>query len=259
MIRMPSPGPGNGCRCTISAGRPSSAPSSRTSSLNSVRSGSTSSNFRSSGSPPTLWCDLMVAVPVPPPDSTTSGYSVPWTRNLTPPSSALIDGGGVLEDPDELPADDLALGLRLGDPGQRVQEPLRGVDRDQVDPGGRDVVPLDLLALPGPQQAVVDEHAGQLVADGPVHQRGGDRGIDPAGQPADHLLVADDGPDGVDLLVQDLASGSSPARSRRRRAGTGAAPPGRTASAPPPGGTAPRPAAWRRSRTRRSGCRRWSR
>ena len=30
-------------------------------------------NSRSSGRPPTLWWDLMLAVPVPPPDSTTSG------------------------------------------------------------------------------------------------------------------------------------------------------------------------------------------
>ncbi|COW01047.1 Uncharacterised protein [Mycobacterium tuberculosis] len=38
-------------------------------------------NFRSSGRPPTLWWLLMFAVPLPPPDSTTSGYSVPCTRN----------------------------------------------------------------------------------------------------------------------------------------------------------------------------------
>ena len=33
----------------------------------------------SSGSPPTLWCDLMVAASAVP-DSITSGYKVPWTR-----------------------------------------------------------------------------------------------------------------------------------------------------------------------------------
>ena len=47
-------------------------PTWRTSSLNSVRSGSTSSNSRSSGRPPTLWCDLIVAAPLEPPDSITS-------------------------------------------------------------------------------------------------------------------------------------------------------------------------------------------
>ena len=80
-MRMPRPGPGNGWRQTISSGSPSCSPTRRTSSLNSVRSGSTSANCRSSGSPPTLWWLLMFAVPVPPPDSTTSGYSVPCTRN----------------------------------------------------------------------------------------------------------------------------------------------------------------------------------
>ena len=44
---MPSPGPGNGCRPTISSGRPSSRPTLRTSSLNSSRSGSMSLNFMS--------------------------------------------------------------------------------------------------------------------------------------------------------------------------------------------------------------------
>ena len=79
-MRMPRPGPGNGWRPTMTSGRPSSRPIARTSSLNRVRSGSTSSNCRSSGRPPTLWWLLMFAVPVPPPDSTTSGYSVPCTR-----------------------------------------------------------------------------------------------------------------------------------------------------------------------------------
>src|SRR3954447_157624 len=89
MMRIASPGPGNGWRQTSRSGIPSSAPTARTSSLNSARSGSTSSNSRSSGRPPTLWCDLIVAAPVPPPDSITSEYSVPCTRNRAPsPPSA---------------------------------------------------------------------------------------------------------------------------------------------------------------------------
>ena len=63
-IRIARPGPGNGWRQTIRSGRPSSAATARTSSLNSIRSGSTSSKSRSSGRPPTLWCDLIVAAPV---------------------------------------------------------------------------------------------------------------------------------------------------------------------------------------------------
>ena len=38
-----------------------------------LANGSMSSNCRSSGRPPTLWWDLIVDVPAPPPDSTTSG------------------------------------------------------------------------------------------------------------------------------------------------------------------------------------------
>ena len=41
------------------------------------------------------------------------------------------------------------------------------------------------------QQAMVDEDAGELVADGAVDQRRGDAGIDTAGQAEDDLLVAD--------------------------------------------------------------------
>ena len=50
--------------------------------LNSSRRGSMSENWRSSGSPPTLWCDLMVCecfwpLPGGGQDSMTSGYRVP--------------------------------------------------------------------------------------------------------------------------------------------------------------------------------------
>jgi hypothetical protein len=48
----------------------------------------------------------------------------------------------------------------------------------------------DLFGLALPQQPVIDENACQLVADRLVDQHGGDRGIDTARQPADHLLVA---------------------------------------------------------------------
>ena len=64
----------------------------------------------------------------------------------------------------------------------------------------RDVVvvaeqPHDLLALVLAQQAVVDEHALQLVADRLVQQHGHDRGVDAARQAADHLALADLGAD----------------------------------------------------------------
>ena len=87
-MRTAKPGPGNGWRMTISLGRPNSAPSSRTSSLNRQRSGSISSNFIFSGKPPTLWWLFISAAGLPPigTDSITSGYRVPCARNLALPT-----------------------------------------------------------------------------------------------------------------------------------------------------------------------------
>ena len=98
---------------------------------------------------------------------------------------------GFLEGADELLADDLALALGLGDALERFEEVVGGVDGDQSDAGGGDEVVLDLLDLAFAQQAVVDEHAGELVADGLVDEGGGDCGVDTAGQAADHFGVAD--------------------------------------------------------------------
>ena len=111
--------------------------------------------------------------------------------------------GRLLEHPDELPPDDLALLLRVGDARECVQEPAGRVHHLELDPGGGDVVLLDLFGLAGPQQPMVHEHAGELVAHGAVHERRRDRRIHPAGQPADHLLVADRGADRRHLLVDD--------------------------------------------------------
>ena len=87
---------------------------------------------------------------------------------------------GLLERADELAADDLALLLGVADPGERVEEDVGGVDGDEAHAGGGDVVLLDLLALALAQQPVVDEHRGQLVADGLVHERGRDGRVDAA-------------------------------------------------------------------------------
>ena len=62
---------------------------------------------------------------------------------------------------------------------------------------------LDLLDLALAQQAVVDEHAGELVADGLVDEGGGDCGVDTAGQAADHFGVADLLADLGDLVLDD--------------------------------------------------------
>ena len=90
-------------------------------------------------------------------------------------------------------------------PSSASEEGVRGVHDDEVDAGGGDVVALDLLRLPLAQQPVVDEDAGELVADRALHERRGDRGVDAAGQPADHAGVADLGADPGDLVRDDVA------------------------------------------------------
>src|SRR5919197_1223219 len=111
--RMARPGPGNGWRHTSRSGRPSSAPTARTSSLNSMRSGSTSSNSRSPGRAPPLWGGL------------DRGRARAAARlDHVGVERALHEELGVaelrrllLEDANELGADDLALLLRVDHPG----------------------------------------------------------------------------------------------------------------------------------------------
>ena len=95
----------------------------------------------------------------------------------------------LLEDADELAADDLSLLLGIGDAGERGREPVGAFDVHQLDPGGGDEVVLDLLGLALAQQPVVDEDAGQPVADGALHDRRRHRGVDAAGQAADRPPV----------------------------------------------------------------------
>ena len=56
----------------------------------------------------------------------------------------------------------------------------------------------DLFGLVEPHQPVIDEDAGELVADRFVDQHGGDRGVDAARQAADHPALADLGADLLD-------------------------------------------------------------
>ena len=125
-----------------------------------------------------------------------------------------------LEHPDELPADDLALGLGVGDARERGEEPVGGVDGVQARARGGHEVALHLRALARPQQPVVDEHAGQPIADGPLDERGRHRGVDAAGQPADRPPVADLGAHGLDRLVDDRRGGPARPGCPRPRAGS---------------------------------------
>ncbi len=54
---------------------------------------------------------------------------------------------GLLEDADELTADDLALLLGVAHAGEGGEEALARIDDDEVDAGRRDEVLLDLLGL----------------------------------------------------------------------------------------------------------------
>ncbi len=124
-------------------------------------------------------------------------------------------GGDLFEGADELGADDLALGLGIGDAFELGEELLRRVDGHQADAGGGHVVALHLLALALAQQSVVDEHARELVAHGTVHERRGDRGVDATRQTAEHVMVAHALADLGDRVVDDVGG-----RPRGRDAGT---------------------------------------
>ncbi len=81
----------------------------------------------------------------------------------------------------------------------------RGVDVNQ-----RDVVVAaeqfdDGLAFVQAQQPVIDEHAGELVADRLVDQHRRHRAVDAAGQPADHPAAPDLLADALDRLVLEGA------------------------------------------------------
>ncbi len=106
----------------------------------------------------------------------------------------------LLEHADELLADDLALALGLVHAGEPLQEALLSGHVDEPDPPV--AKRLDhLLRLVLSQQAVVDEHAGELIAHGAVDEgRGGCR-VDASREAADHPSLADLGAHSLDLLV----------------------------------------------------------
>ena len=142
---------------------------------------------------------------------------MPWTRKRA--SVELL--GLLLEDADELLADDLALALRVVDAGEPVEEALVGVDVDQLDAELLAERLDHLLGLVLAHQPVVDEDAGELVADRAVDERRGGRRVDPAGEPADHAGVADLGADRARPARRSptpaTTRSSQPATSRRKR------------------------------------------
>src|SRR3546814_8315401 len=96
----------------------------------------------------------------------------------------------LLEHVDKRLADELALGLGIADAGEAGEEQSLGVHMDE-----RDVVMVaeeadDLLGLAEAHQAVIDEDAGELIADRLVDQHRRDGAVDAAGKAANHLPLA---------------------------------------------------------------------
>jgi hypothetical protein len=83
---------------------------------------------------------------------------------------------------DEGVADDLALGLGLVNTLELAEKEIFGVGADNFDAHVLGEGRHNLIALVETQQAVVDEHADELIADRLVQQRRNDGGIDTAGQ-----------------------------------------------------------------------------
>ena len=106
-----------------------------------------------------------------------------------------------LEYVDEQFPDRLAFLFRVLDAGERLEEQLLGDNMHE-----RNIVSAaeqgdHAFAFAEPQQAVIDEHAGELVADRFVDEHGGDGGIDAAGKTANHPALADLTADFLDRLV----------------------------------------------------------
>ena len=83
-------------------------------------------------------------------------------------------------------------------PASCVEEALAGVDGDDVEAELLAHGLLDLGELVFAEDAVVDEDAGEAVADGAGDEHGGDGGVDAAGEAADGVAVADLGADALD-------------------------------------------------------------
>ena len=114
-------------------------------------------------------------------------------------------GHGALEGTDELRTNRLTLRLRLRHAGELAQEGVTLIHRHQLRAGCGHEVLLHLLALALAQQTVVNEHAGQTVADRALHQRRCDSGVHAARQTTDGVAVgADLGRDSVDKLLCNI-------------------------------------------------------
>ena len=107
----------------------------------------------------------------------------------------------LLEDADELLADPVPLLLRLVDALEAREEAVLRLHVHERDLEVAAERLGDLLGLVRAHEAVVDEDAGELVADGLVDEQRRHGGVDAAGEAADHPLRADLRADPLDLLL----------------------------------------------------------
>ena len=217
-IRMPRPGPGNGWRRTISSGRPSSGADRADLVLEQRAQRLDELELQVVRQP----AHVVVALDVGRAVAAAGLDDVRVERALDEELDVLAvrrrlgdDLAGSASSKTRMNSRPMILRLVLGvaDAGERGRgsAPARR-RRTSRTPVAATKSRLDLLALALAQQAVVDEDAGQLVADGPLHERRGDRRVDAAGQPADRpgrrrsaSRIA------VDLLLDDRCRWSSPA------------------------------------------------
>ncbi len=104
---------------------------------------------------------------------------------------------------DECGADDLALLLGIADAPQmpKKERPRVALDERNVVVAAKQL--HHFLRLAVAQKPVIDENARELIADRLMDQYGGNRGIDPARQPADHPTFADSRTDALDRLTPE--------------------------------------------------------
>jgi len=115
--------------------------------------------------------------------------------------------GGLLKNPDEFAPDDFSFLLGIGDPFEFGQEPGGSIHHFQFETQTVGENAFDALHLLGPHQAIVDQNADQLVANGPVDQGGGNAGIHPATEAEDDPFPSDLLPDILDGFFNERLHG----------------------------------------------------
>ena len=185
-------GAGKGLAAGTSSGMPRSRPMRRTSSLNKSQEGLDELELHALGQA----AHVVMAL-----DGLTGAFDAGGFDDVRVESSLHqpFDAAGffgdavgfVVKDGDELGADSLSLCLRVGDAGELVEKAAAGVYGDDVEAELATKILLHGAELVFAQDAVVDEDAGELRANGLVNEDGGDGGIDSAGEATDDVAVAD--------------------------------------------------------------------